>query len=397
MSPARPSGDRRTASPLDDASEPQRERTRGQTDYRTRLGSEGEVETASYWQLLFRRDRLRDNPASSARFSWVRRRCRNRSSPCRTAPVEAGSASRCRTLWSFQSRANPKAARPYRLQHTRGHCHSSAIVHAPVTHGGAVARSVPTWELPRPTPALRAPVRTPRRPQRPAARERRMFERVDPFIGTDVTDLPPTDGLAARGGGPSRRSATPTRARRRRSAWSAACAYSGAYPTGYGNTNEHGGRPAHAVRRQPWRPGSRTSSSPAPARSASTTTTSASPRCSSRSTPSTPMGPPRRGAPSPGYYAAHARLGHPLRAHRRTEVRGAPLHVPGATGRPARRRLLARRPGIPHGAHGADAGPAAASARGSPRARSSSRACRSPCTSSATPRAGARCSGTTAG
>ena len=43
----------------------------------------------------------------------------------------------------------------------------------------------------------------------------------------------------------------------------------------------------------------------------------------------------------PGYYAATLSFGHPLRAHRRPEERGAPLHLPGPPRRPARHRLLA--------------------------------------------------------
>ena len=46
-----------------------------------------------------------------------------------------------------------------------------------------------------------------------------MFEYVDPFIGTAATDLPSRRASPPPGGGPSRRSATPTRARRPRSAW----------------------------------------------------------------------------------------------------------------------------------------------------------------------------------
>ena len=59
----------------------------------------------------------------------------------------------------------------------------------------------------------------------------------------------------------------------------------------------------------------------APARSASTTTTSASRRCSSRSTRSTPSGRSQDEVAEPGYYAAIARLGHPQRAHRRARSR----------------------------------------------------------------------------
>ena len=308
------------------------------------LRQRGRSQTASYWQLLFRRDRLRDNPASSARFSWVRRRCRNRSSPCRTAPVEAGSASRCRTLWSFQSRANPRAARPYRLQHTPEHCHSSAIVHAPVTHGEAVARSVPTWELPRPTPASRPGAHS----AAPAAAPRgsRMIGRVDPFIGTEVTDLPAPRASPPRGGGRSRRWATRIRARRIRSGWCPRAPTRGPTPRATGGTTS---APRGCRRRSttmPWHPDSRTSSNRAPARSAilQLLPRDADARAARRPRPQ--LGPRRRGGGT-GVLPRDARLRHPRRAHRGAEERRASLHVPAPPQRAHRDRLLARRLGDP--------------------------------------------------
>ena len=202
----------------------------------------------------------------------------------------AGSAGRCRTLWSFQTRANPRAARPYRLQHTRGHCHSSAIVHAPVTHGPAVARSVPTWELSTPTPASRPSAHS-TAPTAAGARE--SHDRAGRPVHRHRGHRPAAAQRASppRGGGRSRRSATRIPGATYPLGMVSACAYSGAYPTGYGRYDlSTEGVPDDAPRRRPWHPDSRTSSSRAPARSASTTTTSASRRCSSRSTTSAATG-----------------------------------------------------------------------------------------------------------
>ncbi len=74
------------------------------------LDSEGELtprgrsrpwprQCSCYWHLFFRMDRLRDNHASSTRFSHSRRQCRNRSSPCDGR--EAGSSSRAVELSRF--------------------------------------------------------------------------------------------------------------------------------------------------------------------------------------------------------------------------------------------------------------------------------------------------------
>ena len=113
-----------------------------------------------------------------------------------------------------------------------------------------------------------------------------MFEYVDPFIGTGATELPPPQGLAATWWWPKPQVGNTHPGATYPFGMVSACAYSGAYPTGYGlyELNTEGVPPRMYDGRSP--PGSPTSSSPAPARSASTTTTSASPRCWSRSTPS---------------------------------------------------------------------------------------------------------------
>ena len=163
-----------------------------------------------------------------------------------------------------------------------------------------------------------------------------------------------------------------------------ACAYSGAYPTGYGrygmNTE---GVPARDVRPAAGARGSRTSSSPAPARSASTTTTSGSRRWSSRSTRSTTPWALHDETAEPGYYAATLELGHPLRAHRRrrsrpsTATRSRATATPGSSST-SRCGGLAIDHGrtVPLRAHARE--PRRPAAR---RARSWSRACRWRCTS----------------
>ena len=127
-----------------------------------------------------------------------------------------------------------------------------------------------------------------------------MFERVDPFIGTEATSLPPQqrprdDVVVAEAAG---RQHAPGRD----------------VPAGHGQRVRvlgrvpDGLRPLRPGHRGParrscttgrWPAGSRTSSSRAPARSASTTTTSASRRCCSRSTTWVSCGTSSTRAPSP--------------------------------------------------------------------------------------------------
>ena len=61
-----------------------------------------------------------------------------------------------------------------------------------------------------------------------------MFEHVDPFIGTDTTDLPAPSGLAATWWGPKPQVGNTHPGATYPFGMVSACAYSGAYPTGYG-------------------------------------------------------------------------------------------------------------------------------------------------------------------
>ena len=106
-----------------------------------------------------------------------------------------------------------------------------------------------------------------------------MIEHVDPFIGTSATDLPDPSGLAATWWWPKPQVGNTHPGATFPFGMASACAYSGAYPTGYGlyELNTEGVPPDCTTGRSPR--ASPISSSPAPARSASTTTTSGSPRC----------------------------------------------------------------------------------------------------------------------
>ena len=61
-----------------------------------------------------------------------------------------------------------------------------------------------------------------------------MFDRVDPFIGCDATDLPPQTGLAASWWWPKPQVGNTHPGAIFPLGMVSACAYSGAYPTGYG-------------------------------------------------------------------------------------------------------------------------------------------------------------------
>ncbi len=61
-----------------------------------------------------------------------------------------------------------------------------------------------------------------------------MIERVDPFVGTEATDLPPPEGLAATWWWPKPQVGNTHPGATAPLGMVSACAYSGAYPTGYG-------------------------------------------------------------------------------------------------------------------------------------------------------------------
>ena len=218
-----------------------------------------------------------------------------------------------------------------------------------------------------------------------------MIEHVDPFIGSAVTDLPAPQGLAETWWWPKPQVGNTHPGATYPFGMVSACAYSGAYPTGYGlyqlNTE---GVPPRALRRA-----ARLRVHPLPA-------------VRHRGHPQVlqllPGHPDARAARCPRQHLAAARraglarllrshpgVGYPVRADRRSAQRGPPLHLPRAPRRPAGDRLLARRPGHPVRGHGPAAGPPRLDRTpGSPRARSWWRARRSRCTWSATPATGAQ-------
>ena len=225
-----------------------------------------------------------------------------------------------------------------------------------------------------------------------------MFERVDPFIGTEATSLPPQTASRRRGGGRSRRSATRTRAPRTRSAWSARARTAGAYPTGYGRYDlGTEGLPTELYDRQV---------------ASGFTHFQQSGTGAIRKYYNyfrvTPMLQPLDDlgqlwdivdeSAEPGYYAATLGVGHPRGDHGRPEVAlstGTRSPRTGTRGWSSTSRWA----GCPSRTAGRCrcGRTCTRSARGSRRARSSSRALRWRSTWSATTRAGGRCSGTTVG
>ena len=258
-----------------------------------------------------------------------------------------------------------------------------------------------------------------------------MFERVDPFIGTEATSLPDQQGLAKtwwrpipstrhrrrrrphatlsspttsarsggcssastrssarrpracrrsrasrrRGGGRSRRSATRTRARRTRWAWSARARTAARTRRATAATTWAPRASRRSCTTGRWPAGSRTSSSRARARSASTTTTSASRRCCSRWTTWVQLWDVVDESAEPGYYAATLDSGHPRGDHGRPQVGRPPVHVPRAPRRAAGHRLLAGRPVDPARADGAAAGAPALDQPGDRAGRDRRRGC----------------------
>ena len=181
-----------------------------------------------------------------------------------------------------------------------------------------------------------------------------MIEHVDPFIGSSATDLPAPVGLAASWWWPKPQVGNTHPGATSPFGMVSACAYSGAYPTGYGlyelNTE---GVPPRLFDEQ---------------RASGFTHFQQSGTGAIRKYYNyfrvTPMLEPLDALGTswplsdeeaePGYYACTlgplGHPGHPLRADRGTQERGAPLHLPRPRGRAAGDRLLDGRPGIPYGA-----------------------------------------------
>ena len=192
-----------------------------------------------------------------------------------------------------------------------------------------------------------------------------MIERVDPFIGTEATDLPPA-GLAETWWWPKPQVGNTHPGATYPLGMVSACAYSGAYPTGYGRYDlGTEGLPTRAVR-------------PAGRQSGFThfqQSGTGAIRKYYNYFRVTPMLQPLDDLGScwdvvdegaePGYYAATLDSGIRCEITVGPEERRPPVHVPGAPRRPAGHRLLAGRPGHPARPDGAAAGaPALHRARG---------------------------------
>ena len=116
----------------------------GLTDSGSLLRQRGRSQTASVRQLLVCRGRSRDNPASSARFTQIHRRCRNRSSPCPEVRECSSWSGRCHTV--ELSMLDAGASEHHRIQrmphprHSRSHDRIRPPCQYPVPHVAAGAR-----------------------------------------------------------------------------------------------------------------------------------------------------------------------------------------------------------------------------------------------------------------
>ena len=229
-------------------------------------------------------------------------------------------------------------------------------------------------------------------------RRQTVIEHVDPFIGSRRPTCPSRTGWPRPGGGRSRRSATPIPGATYPFGMVSACAYSGAYPTGYGlyELNTEGVPPRLHDRQL----------------ASGFTHFQQSGTGAIRKYYNyfrvTPMLEPldalgsswdlldERGRAR--LLRRHPVLGHPLRAHRRPAQRGPPLHLPGLTGTPGSSSTSRWAAWPSRTAPPSRCAPTwRPSDPASPRPRWSSRVPRWPSTSSATPATGGSCCGTTGG
>ena len=202
-----------------------------------------------------------------------------------------------------------------------------------------------------------------------------MFERVDPFIGTEATSLPPQHGLAKTWWWPKPQVGNTHPGATYPLGMVSACAYSGAYPTGYGRYDlGTEGLPTELYDRQV---------------ASGFTHFQQSGTGAIRKYYNyfrvTPMLQPLDDlgqlwdvvdeSAEPGYYTATLEIGHPRGDHGRPEERRPPVHVPGAPGRAAGHRLLARRPVDPARPDGAAAGAPALDQPGDRAGRDRRRGC----------------------
>jgi hypothetical protein len=223
-----------------------------------------------------------------------------------------------------------------------------------------------------------------------------VIDAVDPFIGTDVTDLPPPHGLAATWWWPKPQVGNTHPGATSPLGMVSACAYSGAYPTGYGvHELSTEGVPTALFERLGASGFTHFQQSGTGAIRKYYNYLRVTPMVDPLDDLGTHWTLHDEDA-EPGYYTAtlsngircELTVGPKSTVHRYT----FPAHSDARSGR----RLLTRWAGDRARPDRADAGaPGRARNRASPTARSWSRARRSPSTSSATRRHGARCSGTT--
>ena len=174
-----------------------------------------------------------------------------------------------------------------------------------------------------------------------------MIGAVDPFIGTEPTELPAPVGLAATWWSPKPQIGNTHPGATFPLGMVSACAYSGAYPTGYGRYDlSTEGVPAPIHDRQLASGLTHFQQSGTGAIRKYYNYFRVSPMVEPLDALGRVLGAARRGGRT-RLVRRHAGHRHPLRGDRGPQERRPPLHLPAPPRRPARRRLLPRRPADP--------------------------------------------------
>ena len=197
-----------------------------------------------------------------------------------------------------------------------------------------------------------------------------ILDDVDPFIGTAATGLPPPSGLAATWWWPKPQVGNTHPGATSPLGMVSACAYSGAYPTGYGRyTKNTEGVPEEMFERLQASGFTHFQQSGTGAIRKYYNYVRVTPMVQPLDELGRGVAAARRGGRA-GLLRGHPGHRGALRDHRRREGRRAPVHVPGAQQRPGGGRPVLRRAGHRARPDGAVAGPGArAWATAAPRAR----------------------------
>ena len=172
-----------------------------------------------------------------------------------------------------------------------------------------------------------------------------MIEHVDPFIGSSVTDLPAPQGLAQTWWWPKPQVGNTHPGATYPFGMASVCAYSGAYPTGYGLYHlSTEGVPSQLYDTQIASGFTHFQQSGTGAIRKYYNYFRVTPMVESLDSLGNTWELLDEHA-EPGYYADDAQFGHRLRAHRRPQERGTSLYLPGPQGRAVGDRLLHGRPG----------------------------------------------------